>query len=288
FRRTTAEEEVFPMTALHRIVRTGSARGLLAIALPVATCCFTSLVSAGGTVGPVIDGNLTDLINYAAQLESSGDGCGLNIVDKPDAGNKPTPETIYNKLKFIPCPQPRPALGTHWVNGVEIFNHYFAYAHGSTTLFLGLHAEGFIGDSDGNGNPANAGGGSCNPFDNIEDTNGISGNELYSWSFDLDCNGSTDGTIQGPDNAVSGTGTLAGVTGVLAFRQGGLASGHDLELEVTLPAPLPPAFRFVRVEANAFDGVSEDRSDGAVCVANPAIAVVKSAVPTVVCAGNNT
>ena len=54
------------MNALHRIVRTGSARGLLAIALTVATCCFTSLVSAGGTVGPVIDGNLTDLINYAS------------------------------------------------------------------------------------------------------------------------------------------------------------------------------------------------------------------------------
>src|SRR4029078_4065836 len=163
-----------------------------------------------------------------------------------------------------------------------------AYKPNSADLDLGLRAEGFIGDGDGNGNPDNAGGGSCNPDDNIEDTIGISGNELYSWSFDLDCNGSTDGTIQGPDNAVSGTGTLAGVTGVLAFRQGGLASGHDLELEVTLPAPLPPAFRFVRVEANAFDGVSEDRSDGAVCVANPAIAVVKSAVPTVVCAGNNT
>src|SRR4029079_10291000 len=118
--------------------------------------------------------------------------------------------------------------------------------------------------------------------------NGISGNELYSWSFDLNCDGSTDGSIKVQDNAVSGTGTLAGVTGVLAFRQGGLASGHDLELEVTLPAPLPPAFRFVRAEANAFDGLSEDRSDGAVCVANPAIAVVKSAVPTVVCAGSNT
>ena len=200
----------------------------------------------------------------------------------------PTPETIYNDLKFIPCPQPQPALGSHWVNGVEIFRHVFAYTPGSTKLYLGLRAEGFIGDGDGNGNPDNAGGGSCNPDDNIEDTFGISGNELYSWSFDLNCDGSTDGTIKVQDNAVSGTGTLAGATGTLAFRQGGIASGHDLELEITLPAPLPPAFRFVRVEANAFDGLSEDRSDGAVCVANPAIAVVKSAVPTTVCAGNNT
>jgi hypothetical protein len=95
----------------------------------------------------VIDGNVTDLINYAASLEASGQGCGLNIVDKPDAGGNPTPETIYNDLKFIPCPTPQPALGTHWVNGVEIFRHYFAYSHGSTVLFLGLTAEGFIGDS---------------------------------------------------------------------------------------------------------------------------------------------
>ena len=103
------------MTKLHHILRTGSARGLLAIAMTFAACCFTSAVSAGGTVGPVIDGNLTDLINYAAQLESSGDGCGLNIVDKPDGNGNPTPETLYNDLKFIPCPQPQPSpLDSSW------------------------------------------------------------------------------------------------------------------------------------------------------------------------------
>jgi uncharacterized repeat protein (TIGR01451 family) len=278
------------MNALHRILRTSSARGLLAIALTVATCCFTSAVSAGGTVGPVIDGNPTDLINYAAQLEASGDGCGLNIVDKPDANNNPTPETIYNDAKFIPCPQPQPLLGTHWVNGVEIFNSYFAYAHGSTTLFLGIHAEGFIGDVDGNGNPDNSGGGSCNPNDNIEDTIGISGNELYSWSFDLDCNGSTDGTIKVQDNTVTGTGTLAGATGIIAFRQnaGSGATGHDLEVQVNLPAPLPPAFNFLRVEANAFDGLSEDRVDGAPCIADSKINVLKDANPLTVCPNGTT
>jgi hypothetical protein len=200
----------------------------------------------------------------------------------------PTPETIYNDLKFIPCPLPQPALGQHWINGVEIFRHVLAYTPGSNKLYLGLRAEGFIGDGDGNGDPDNAGGGSCNPDDNIDDTNGISGNELYAWSFDLNCDGQTDGQIKVQDNAVSGTGTLAGATGTFAFRQGGIASGKDLEIEVTLPAPLPPAFRFVRVEANAFDGLSEDRSDGGVIVANPAIAVSKVAEPVIVCAGKNT
>jgi uncharacterized repeat protein (TIGR01451 family) len=87
---------------------------------------------------------------------------------------------------------------------------------------------------------------------------------------------------------VTGTGTLAGATGTLAFRQGGSATGHDLELQVTLPAPLPAAFRFLRVEANAFDGLSEDRSDGAVCIGTPNIAVQKTATPTAVCVGQNT
>jgi len=274
---------------MNRIFRTIHAfvRGpVLALALCTSAVALTGAASA--FAAPAIDGNLDDMITYANDLNTSGAGCGLYITDKPDGLGNPTPETIYNDLKFIPCPQPQPVLGSHWVNGVEIFRHVFAYTPGSTKLYLGLRAEGFIGDGDGNGNPDNAGGGSCNPNDNIEDTFGISGNELYSWSFDLNCDGSTDGSIKVQDNAVSGTGTLAGATGTLAFRQGGSATGHDLELEINLPAPLPPAFRFVRVEANAFDGLSEDRSDGAVCIANPAIAVVKSAVPVSVCAGANT
>jgi len=259
---------------------------VLAFALCTGAVALAS--AAPAFAAPAIDGNIDDMVAFAQSLSSSGAGCGLYITDKPDANGNPTPETIYNDLKFIPCPQPQPALGTHWVNGVEIFRHVLAYEAGSTTLYLGLRSEGFIGDGDGNGNPDNAGGGSCNPNDNIEDTLGISGNELYAWSFDLNCDGSTDGTIKVQDNVVTGTGTLAGATGTLAFRQGGSATGHDLELQVTLPAPLPAAFRFLRVEANAFDGLSEDRSDGAVCIGNPNIAVQKTAVPTAVCVGQNT
>ena len=257
------------------------------LAFALCTGAVALVSAAPAFAAPAIDGNIDDMVAFAQSLESSDDGCGLYLTDKPDLNGNPTPETIYNDLKFIPCPQPQPALGQHWVNGVEIFYHVLAYEHGSSTMYLGLRSEGFIGDGDGNGNPDNSGGTTCNPKDNIEDTLGISGNELYAWSFDLDCNGSTDGTIKVQDNVVSGTGTLAGATGTIAFRQGGSASGHDLEVQVNLPAPMPAAFSFLRVEANAFDGLSEDRSDGGVCIGNPEIAVQKSATPTAVCPGQN-
>jgi hypothetical protein len=269
------------MNSLHPFLR----RGYLAIALTVlAACCFTPAARAGGGP-PVIDGNINDLINYAQQLESAGLGCGLILTD-----NSGLPETIYNDIKFIPCPLPQPAVGTHWVNGTEIFNHYLAYDHGSSTLYLAIRSEGFIGDADGNDNPDTFGGGSCNLLDNVEDTNGISGNELYSWSFDLNCDTITDGTIKIQDNAVVGTGVFAGATGTCAFRQDAVsgATGHDLEVQVNLAAALPAAFDYVRAETNAFDGLSEDRADGELCISTPRINVLKDASPATICPGGTT
>ena len=274
------------MNWMTRTIRTFVRVPVFALALCTGAVALGSAASA--FAAPAIDGNIDDMITYANGLQSGGTGTGIVVTDKPDANGDPTPETIYNDLKFIPCVQPQPALGTHWVNGVEIFRHVLAYTPGDTKLYLGLRSEGFIGDGDGNGNPDNSGGGTCNPNDNIEDTNGISGNELYAWSFDLDCDGVTDGTIRIQDNVIVGSGTMAGATGTFAFRAGGGATGKDLELAVTLPQALPPAFRFVRVEANAFDGLSEDRSDGGVSIAVPNIAVQKSATPTVVCVGKTT
>ena len=188
---------------MNRIFRTIRAlvRGPV-FALALCTGAVALASAAPAFAAPAIDGNLEDMITYANDLNTSGAGCGLYITDKPDGLGNPTPETIYNDLKFIPCPQPQPTLGSHWVNGVEIFRHVLAYTPGSNKLYLGLRAEGFIGDGDGNGNPDNSGGGSCNPNDNIEDTFGISGNELYAWSFDLNCDGTTDGSIKVQDNAV--------------------------------------------------------------------------------------
>src|SRR5689334_16967769 len=256
----------------------------------VALLLFFGVNVAIAQAAPVIDGNLDHMITYAQNLNSSHTGFGLYITDKPDASGNPTPETIYNDLKFIPCPQPQPALGTHWTNGVEIFRHVLAYTPGSTQLYLGIRSEGFIGDSDGNNDPDTSGGGSCNPDDNIVDNAGISGNELYAWNFDLDCDGTAESRIEIHNNAVVGSGLLSGATGTLMFRKNDAvgASGRDLEVQVNLAAPLPGAFNFVNVEANAFDGLSEDRSAGAPLIGIPNIDVSKSATPTSICPNGTT
>src|SRR5213592_3524613 len=92
-------------------------------ALALCTGAVALASAAPAFAAPAIDGNIDDMIAFSQSLNSSGAGCGLYITDKPDANGNPTPETIYNDLKFIPCPLPQPALGTHWVNGVEIFRH---------------------------------------------------------------------------------------------------------------------------------------------------------------------
>ena len=265
-------------------------RALFASMLAIVSACTIAFAATAAMAQPVIDGNLTDFIAFGAQLEANDTGFGVAITDKPDLGGQPQVETIYSDPKFIPCPLPQPALGTHWVNGTEIFYHYLDYVPGSTTLYLGLRSEGFIGDSDGNDNPDNSGGGACNPQDNIEDLLGISGNETYAWRFDLNCDGIVDAAIAIQDNAVVGSGLFAGVTGTFAFRQdgGSGATGRDLEVAVNLAAPLPAAFNYVRVESNAFDGLSEDRSDGVPLAGEPEIAVQKSANPTTICPGGTT
>ena len=49
------------------------------------------------------------------------------------------------------------------------------------------------------------------------------------------------------------------------------ASGHDLEIDLQLLAPLPGAFSYLGVRTNAFDGLTEDSSSGTVFVRSPQI-----------------
>jgi uncharacterized repeat protein (TIGR01451 family) len=279
------------MRSIHTTLRSLAHRPVAAL-IALASVATLAFAIPAAQAAPTIDGNLTDLIDFGNSLKNSGTGFGVAIVDKPDAGGLPTPELIYNDAKFIPCPQPQPALNTHWVNGTEIFNHYLAYVPGSTKLYLGLRSEGFIGDDDGDGDPDLAGNGAanCNPNDNIDDLPGIAGNDVIAWTFDLDCDGVSDASLKITDNVLSGTGLFLGATGVIAFKQnaGTGATGHDLEVEATLPNPLPAAFKYVRVETNAFDGLTEDRSDGVTLIGNPVIKVTKSAEPTTICAGGKT
>jgi len=253
----------------------------LAVVIALASTVSLGFAVSAAMAAPVIDGNLTDLIAFGNSLVGTKTGYGATFFD-PDS------ETKYNDLKFIPCEQPQPLLNTHWQNGVEIINHYLAYERGTTDLYLGLTSPGIIGDADGNLNPDNLGGGGCNPSDNIEDFFGIGGTELYAWQFDLNCDGVNDASIQVQDNKIVGGGLFAGASGEVAFRAAGIADGHSLELHVILPAPLPPAFKFTRVESNMFDGLGEDRSNGGLFQPVPDINVIKSATPVDICAGGKT
>src|SRR5688572_16766801 len=138
----------------------GIRRGMLVLVAACSVLSGASVVQAQAP--PAIDGNMDDMIAYAAALQSSGEGCGIDVTDLGM-------ETRVNDLKLIPCPQPQPGLNEYWVNGVEILRHVLAYDVGSTTLFLGMRTDGLIGDVDGNNNPDNACGGSCNPNCNLED-----------------------------------------------------------------------------------------------------------------------
>ena len=228
---------------------------------------------------PVIDGNLEDLIQYARDLQVTDTGNGALLADKIDAVGNPLPETIYSDGKFIPCPMvgglPPPLL-SHWANGTEIFFHYVAYEFGSTTLYVGLRTEGAIGDVDGDDDPDFAGSGAqCNPQDNIEDGPGISGNQQYIFRFDFNCDGVPDAILRAEENQIVGSGLFSGTTTTFAYKKNAAvgASGHDLEMAVHLAAPLPDNFNYVGVQANAFDGLTEDSAPGANFVGSPRLSL---------------
>jgi hypothetical protein len=253
-------------------------------------CALFAFAAAAHAAPPVIDGNADDLFAYARSLHDTGQGFGAVLVDKGDANGVPQPEAVYSDSKFIPCPMVNgsaPPILSHWVNGTEIFVHAVAYVPGSSTLYIAMRSEGAIGDSDGDGNPDQSGASvNCNPNDNIEDTNGVSGNEFYVWHFDLNCDAQSDATLRLADNILTGTGLFQGVTGTYAFRENAAAgaTGHDVEIALNLPAPLPAAWGYRDVQSNAFDGLTEDIAVGVVFDVNPAIELTAAPV-TPVCPG---
>src|SRR5688572_33218324 len=114
-------------------------RGLFAAMLALVSACTLALSASSAMAQPTIDGNLADFIAYGQSIQNAGTGFGVAITDKPDLNGVPQTETIYSDPKFIPCPTVGglpPAIGTHWVNGTEIFYHYLDYVPGSTQLYL--------------------------------------------------------------------------------------------------------------------------------------------------------
>jgi len=136
------------------------ARAALALALFLAAVLIPGAAGAqgrvvDGIVVPVIDGNITDLINYAA---GTGQGC-------LDTQNNPNPDLIpkagdvcKTNALLIPCNATQVACsgggtGTYFINGYDLTRALVAYDRANKKLYLGMRTAGAIGDANGDGTP---------------------------------------------------------------------------------------------------------------------------------------
>lgn len=223
----------------------------IAIPLLLSAAVLACAAIARAQAPPSIDGDMTDLLQYAMDLNSQGTGFGV-IIDDP-AG-----EVLAINTEVVPCV---PMVDFYFANGFDQVKFVLAQPSGGSTLYLGLRTAGVIGDTDGNGNPDGAGGAQCYPDVNIPDESGIGPGEHYVFQFDLESGPAfrPGSMLRVSDNKVIGTGIFASVTGSvadgsIAFRGPG---GHDLELQV-LSAPLPAHFRVRALVAAAGTGETED------------------------------
>ncbi len=248
---------------------------MLAGAMVLVTCWATT---AGAQTPPTIDGNNTDLIQFANDLLTNVKGIG--IVQADAAGELQVTDPLA-----VPCP---PIVNNYYVNGFDQIQYVVAQASGSSTLYLGIRAAGVIGDTDGNGSADDAGGAGCNPQDNISDLPGIGADESYTFYFDTNCGAqfAPTATINITGDKITGTGLFSAVSGSVA--DGSIKYvGHDLEIKV-LNAQLPNAFKVRTIVGSIPDGLAEDFGPIALWQPHPNILITKSADPARICVGKST
>jgi len=262
---------------------THSCRGAIARTLfalmAVMLFAFGASAPVYAATPPTIDGDLTDMQQYANDLISTKTGVGI-------IANDPTQDVTVIDPKVIPCPT---IVGGYFQNGFDQTLYVVAQASNSTDLFLGIRAAGVIGDTDGDGNPDLSGAAAvkCNPQDNVLDAPGIGPGDTYQFLFDTQCVSSTfnpASSITITNDGITGTGIFAGVTGTIAYRGPG---GHDLEV-VVHNAKLPPAFRMKTFVGSNTDGLSEDVGPLREVQPNPIVKITKVANPVRVCVGKTT
>jgi len=236
---------------------------------------------AGGAVGPNIDGNGQDLIDFAAGIGNAG--CGVSVVDARDDISISDPQIIVCGVKEDTDAN---AVADYFVNGFDVRQFVFAYDRANRSLYALWRTEGFIADTDGNGNPDNN---LCPPdVPTFADEPGIGSQENYQIRLDTNCDGITDiivsvGGVLGSDVVSVQGATFSG--SAVAYRAGA-GSGKDLELRID-NIDLPAAFR-IRANANAsFDGLGEDITAQVNCDPNPAITIDKSSNIAAICPGGS-
>jgi len=256
-------------------------------------------VVAGVTV-PVLDGQITDVINYAA---GTGQGCldTENMLEfRPAAGDI----CKGSNLAFrIPCNTgqaacPNDPSGKYFKNGFDLTRAVTAYDRPNKRLYLGIRVVGVIGDTDGNrltGQGLNCSSPDLGPSDvRITDKPGIGSDEIYSWDFDTNCDNFPDlhikveSSTQADPSDTTGD-VVVSVTGASGNPIGtGKFFGSDLEVVVN-DITLPIRFTMGTEVGSAPDGLSEDGSKQITCPA-PSIDVTieKLANPAAICANGTT
>jgi len=243
-----------------------------------------------GAAPPTIDGNINDLISYAAGI---GQGCldteNLPIDARPKAG-----DVCKTNALLIPCNATQVAClgggtGTYFLNGYDLTRAVVAYDRANQTLYLGIRVAGVIGDANGDGTPDAAA--ICSPPLNpgeqrIGDPAGIGPGETYLWNLDTNCDGVDDITI-GITSGVGGVATVF-VSGAGGAVGSGAYVGSDLEVKVTNIA-LPFLFTMNSFSGATPDGLSEDATNRVSCgPPDIDVEISKVANPPAICAGGTT
>jgi uncharacterized repeat protein (TIGR01451 family) len=255
------------------MLRSWVSRSILIAMFTTAGACgalgWAERASAQACTPPTIDGNIGDLISYAACVT----GCGIDH-------SFPAQDVCFTSVSIIPCATtiPCPAGGgKYFQNGFDLTRTVLAYDSVNHVLYLGYRVAGVIGDGDGDGT---AGAGVGCP--SIPDPAGIGAGENYEWFIDTNCDGTAelDVTASGPVGGVvvkvNGS-TVPGATGAYA------ATGSDLEIMIP-DVNLPPIFQVFGTIGSSFDGLGEDTWQPLSC-ANPDlhITINKTASPSVLC-----
>ncbi|MHC4092552.1 MAG: hypothetical protein ACYSVY_20150, partial [Planctomycetota bacterium] len=226
---------------------------------------------------PSIDGDITDLIAFANQLGSEGNGCGLVANDV--ALDPCLTETL------VPCPPFETCilqLNTYQ-NGFDQLIAVVAHDTRDGNTYLGFRVRGVIGDSDGDGDDGIDPTAECQEGRNVVDIPGIAQTETYSWNIDTNCDGQPDFIITVSDDQVTVNGTPNGAA-VWAVNN----AGQDLEVQ--LPGlTLPDIWAMTSFVGSTTDGLSEDIAGPEQCPPPDLnLAIEKSANPEAICIGEDT
>ncbi|MHC4092553.1 MAG: DUF7507 domain-containing protein, partial [Planctomycetota bacterium] len=231
---------------------------------------------------PSVDGDITDLIAFAQQLGSNGNGCGLVANDV--ALDPCLTETL------VPCPPFETCnLGLNtFKNGFDQLMAVVAYDDRDGNTYLGFRMRGIVGDSDGDGDDGIDPTAECMPGRNVVDLPGIGSTERYSWNIDTNCDGQPDLIVTVTNDEVQ-VNNVTNVSATYAVGNG------DMDLEVVVPGlNLPVIWRMVIWRMDSFvgsttDGLSEDISGPEQCMPpNLDLTIEKTANPDVLCAGQTT